>query len=81
MSLSLEGIGAILSVEDGITKIVRLVPGGPADKSGLLKVNDKIVGVASSPEKELEDVRDWRIDEVVRLISCLLYTSDAADEP
>ena len=68
MSLSLEGIGAILSVEDGITKIVRLVPGGPADKSGLLKVNDKIVGVASSPEKELEDVRDWRIDEVVRLI-------------
>ena len=68
MSLSLEGIGAILSVEDGITKIVRLVPGGPADKSGLLKVNDKIVGVASTPEKELEDVRDWRIDEVVRLI-------------
>jgi carboxyl-terminal processing protease len=68
MSLSLEGIGAILSTEDGITKIVRLIPGGPADKSGLLKVNDKIVGVASLPENELEDVRDWRIDEVVRLI-------------
>ncbi len=68
MSLSLEGIGAILSSEDGITKIVRLIPGGPADKSGLLKVNDKIVGVASSPENEIEDVRDWRIDEVVRLI-------------
>ena len=34
MSLSLEGIGAILSTEDGITKIVRLIPGGPADKSG-----------------------------------------------
>ncbi len=68
MSLSLEGIGAILSTEDGITKIVRLIPGGPADKSGLLKVNDKIVGVASLPEKEIEDVRDWRIDEVVRLI-------------
>jgi len=68
MSLSLEGIGAILSIEDGITKIVRLIPGGPADKSGLLKVNDKIVGVASLPENEIEDVRDWRIDEVVRLI-------------
>ena len=68
MSLSLEGIGAILSTEDGITKIVRLIPGGPADKSGLLKVNDKIVGVASLPENDLEDVRDWRIDEVVRLI-------------
>ena len=68
MSLSLEGIGAILSTEDGITKIVRLIPGGPADKSGLLKVNDKIVGVASLPENDIEDVRDWRIDEVVRLI-------------
>ena len=68
MSLSLEGIGAILSTEDGITKIVRLIPGGPADKSGLLKVNDKIVGVASLPENDMEDVRDWRIDEVVRLI-------------
>ena len=68
MSLSLEGIGAILSTEDGSTKIVRLIPGGPADKSGLLKVNDKIVGVASLPENDIEDVRDWRIDEVVRLI-------------
>ena len=68
MSLSLEGIGAILSTEDGITKIVRLIPGGPADKSGLLKVNDKIVGVASLPENDIQDVRDWRIDEVVRLI-------------
>tara|TARA_B100001939_G_scaffold178042_1_gene153418 strand:- start:2173 stop:4212 length:2040 start_codon:yes stop_codon:yes gene_type:complete len=68
MSLSLEGIGAILSSEDGITKIVRLIPGGPAEKSGLLKVNDKIVGVASLPENDIEDVRDWRIDEVVRLI-------------
>ena len=68
MSLSLEGIGAILSTEDGITKIVRLIPGGPAEKSGLLKVNDKIVGVASLPENDIEDVRDWRIDEVVRLI-------------
>ena len=68
MSLSLEGIGAILSTDDGITKIVRLIPGGPADKSGLLKVNDKIVGVASVPENDIQDVRDWRIDEVVRLI-------------
>ena len=68
MSLSLEGIGAILSTEDGITKIIRLIPGGPAEKSGLLKVNDKIVGVASLPENDIEDVRDWSIDEVVRLI-------------
>ena len=38
LKASLEGIGAILSSEEGITKIIRLVPGGPAQKSGLLKV-------------------------------------------
>ena len=68
MYLSLEGIGAILSSDDGITKITRLIPGGPAEKSGLIKVSDKIVGVASTLDDELEDVRDWRIDEVVKLI-------------
>ena len=68
MKASLEGIGAILSSEEGITKIIRLIPGGPAEKSGLLKVTDKIVGVAKSINDELVDVRDWRIDEVVKLI-------------
>ena len=68
LKASLEGIGAILSSEEGITKIIRLVPGGPAQKSGLLKVTDKIVGVASSVNEEITDVRDWRIDEVVKLI-------------
>ena len=68
LKASLEGIGAILSSEDGITKIIRLIPGGPAEKSGLLKVTDKIVGVAASINEELVDVRDWRIDEVVKLI-------------
>tara|TARA_B110000483_G_scaffold240721_1_gene321957 strand:- start:1587 stop:3605 length:2019 start_codon:yes stop_codon:yes gene_type:complete len=68
MYLSLEGIGAILTSEDGITKITRLIPGGPAEKSGLIKVSDKIVGVGSTMDGEIEDVRDWRIDEVVKLI-------------
>ena len=68
LKASLEGIGAILSSEEGITKIIRLIPGGPAEKSGLLKVTDKIVGVAKSINDELVDVRDWRIDEVVKLI-------------
>ena len=68
LKASLEGIGAILSSEEGITKIIRLVPGGPAQISGLLKVTDKIVGVASSVNEEITDVRDWRIDEVVKLI-------------
>ncbi len=68
MYLSLEGIGAILTIEDGITEIVRLIPGGPAEKSGLIKVSDKIVGVAPKLTEEVQDVRDWRIDEVVDLI-------------
>ena len=68
MYLSLEGIGAILTIDDGITEIVRLIPGGPAEKSGLIKVSDKIVGVASKLSEEIQDVRDWRIDEVVNLI-------------
>ena len=68
MYLSLEGIGAILTIKDGITEIVRLIPGGPAEKSGLIKVSDKIVGVASKVGNEIQDVRDWRIDEVVNLI-------------
>lgn len=68
MYLSLEGIGAILTIKDGITEIVRLIPGGPAEKSGLIKVSDKIVGVASKVSEEVQDVRDWRIDEVVNLI-------------
>ncbi len=68
MYLSLEGIGAILTIEDGITEIVRLIPGGPAEKSGLIKVSDKIVGVAPKLTEEIQDVRDWRIDEVVDLI-------------
>ena len=68
MYLSLEGIGAILTIDDGITEIVRLIPGGPAERSGLIKVSDKIVGVASKLSEEIQDVRDWRIDEVVNLI-------------
>lgn len=67
MSLQLEGIGAVLQTEDEYTKVVRLVPGGPADKSRLLKPNDRIVGVAEG-DKDFVDVVGWRIDEVVQLI-------------
>ncbi len=67
MSLSLEGIGAVLQAEDEYTKIVRLVPAGPADKSKLLKPGDRIVAVAQGKE-EFVDVIGWRIDEVVDLI-------------
>lgn len=67
MSLSLEGIGAILQQDDEYTKVVSLVPAGPADKDNELKPADKIVAVAQGVE-EFVDVIGWRLDEVVELI-------------
>jgi carboxyl-terminal processing protease len=68
MSLSLEGIGAQLRTEDDYTKVVEIIPGGPAYKSGLLHPDDKIVGVAQGDDGEMEDVIGWRITDVVQLI-------------
>ncbi len=68
MSLSLEGIGAMLQAEDGYTKCKRLVPGGPAAKAGQLKAGDRIVGVAQGSDGEMVDVIGWRLDDVVQLI-------------
>ena len=68
MSLSLEGIGAVLKSENEFTQIVRLVPAGPADKTGQLKATDRIVGVGQGDEGEIEDVIGWRLDDVVQLI-------------
>ena len=67
MSLSLTGIGAVLQLEDEHTKIVRVVPGGPADKHGVLQAGDKIVAVGQD-KKEMVDVIGWRLDDVVELI-------------
>ncbi len=67
MSLSLEGIGARLQTDDDYTKIVEIIPGGPAAKSKLLRADDKIVGVAQE-DGEFEDVIGWRINDVVKLI-------------
>lgn len=68
MSLSLQGIGAVLQTEDEHTKVVRLVPAGPADKMGQLKPADKIVAVGQGKKGEMVDVVGWRLDEVVDLI-------------
>ena len=68
MSLSLEGIGAVLQIEDEYTKVVSLVPAGPADKSKQIKPNDKIISVGQDSEGEMVDVIGWRLDEVVQLI-------------
>lgn len=70
MSLKLEGIGALLGAEDDYTKIVSLVPGGPAEKSGEIQPEDKITRIRQldSSEDGYVDVVGWRIDEVVDLI-------------
>lgn len=67
MNLSLEGIGAVLHVEDDYTVIRSIVAGGPADKSERLKPEDRIVGVAQD-EEDFVDVVGWRLDDVVELI-------------
>jgi len=68
MSLSLEGIGAVLQSDNEYTKVVRLVPGGPASKQGQLQPADRIVSVTQEDEKKPVNVIGWRLDEVVDLI-------------
>ncbi|MDD0823210.1 carboxy terminal-processing peptidase [Mannheimia sp. AT1] len=65
MNLSLEGIGATLSMEDDVTSIKSLVPGSPAARSKKIAVDDKIVGVGQGEKGEIEDVIGWRLDDVV----------------
>ncbi|MGC3946844.1 MAG: carboxy terminal-processing peptidase [Chryseolinea sp.] len=68
MSLSLEGIGARLQTDNDYTKVSEIITGGPADKSKLVGVNDRIIGVAQGADGEMVDVIGWRIDDVVKLI-------------
>ncbi|MEM8498613.1 MAG: carboxy terminal-processing peptidase [Pseudomonadota bacterium] len=68
MSLSLEGIGAVLQREEEFTKVVRLVPAGPADKSGNLQPADRIIAVGQGDKEDMVNVVGWRLDEVVEMI-------------
>jgi carboxyl-terminal processing protease len=67
MNLSLFGIGAELISEDGYCKIRRLLPGGPAIKSKLIKENDRIVAVAQSNQPPV-DVVEMSLNKAVQLI-------------
>jgi carboxyl-terminal processing protease len=86
MGLSLMGIGAMLRSEDGYAKIESLVPGGPAQVDGRLKVGDRITAVAQG-NGDLVDVREMRLDKVVEMIRgkkgthvrLLVIPTDAAD--
>jgi carboxyl-terminal processing protease len=70
MSLKLEGIGALLTTENDYPTIVSVVPGGPAEKTGKIAADDKIVRISQVEDLNSipTDVVGWRIDEVVQLI-------------
>jgi carboxyl-terminal processing protease len=68
MSLSLQGIGAVLQSDNEFTKVVRLIAAGPADKAGELKPGDRIVGVGQGEKGDIEDVVGERLDDVVKRI-------------
>ncbi|MBE0556148.1 MAG: PDZ domain-containing protein, partial [Proteobacteria bacterium] len=67
MQLSLEGIGAALSSDNGFTVIEELVPGGGAERSGLLKPKDKIIAVAQEGERPV-DVSDMDLRSIIKMI-------------
>ncbi len=64
MKLSLVGVGAVLREMDGYTRVTDIIPGGPADKNGQLKVNDRIIGVAQG-NAPFEDVVNMKLEKVV----------------
>ena len=68
MSLSLEGIGAALQTVGEHTVVRRIIAGGPADRSGQLGVEDRIIGVRQDGENEVTDIVSWRLEDVVNLI-------------
>lgn len=84
---SFVGIGALLQDDDGICTIKQILPGGPAEESGLLHDEDKILAVAQGPDGEFEDVVDMQLRYVVRkikgekntLVRLLIRPGSAAD--
>lgn len=68
MNLSLQGIGAQLRSRNGYPELVRLIPGGPAAKSGELEPTDRITAVGQGKEGDFTDVVGMRLGEAVQLI-------------
>jgi len=68
MSLSYEGIGASLQLNDDYVTVTNVLPGGPAAADGTLKPNDRITAVAQGSDGAMTDVIGWRLDDVVQLI-------------
>ncbi len=68
MSLSYQGIGASLQLDDEIVTVLNIIPGGPAAIDGRLKATDQIVSVAQGEDGDPVDVVGWSLDDVVQLI-------------
>jgi carboxyl-terminal processing protease len=68
MSLSYEGIGASLQLNDDYVTVIDVIAGGPAAASGKLAANDRITAVGEGKTGELVDVIGWRLDDVVQKI-------------
>ena len=68
MSLSYDGIGASLQLEEDYVKVMNIIPGGPAKVDGQLKEGDRITAVGEGKAGELVDVIGWRLDDVVSKI-------------
>jgi len=86
LSLSFQGIGAVLARDGELTRIDRLIPGGPAERSGELAAADRILAVGQGAEGELVDVVGWRTDEIADLVrgpkgSTVRLEVRAADAP
>ncbi len=67
MKHKLVGIGALLGLVDDVAQIQGIVVGGPADKQGELKLNDKIIGVAQG-EAEFVDTKYMKLQKIVDMI-------------
>ena len=70
MKLSLVGIGALLGAEDGAAKIMRVIPGGPADRDKRdirLVPGDKIIAVGQGNDPP-KDILHLPLREIVKLI-------------
>ncbi|MCY4330683.1 MAG: carboxy terminal-processing peptidase [Endozoicomonadaceae bacterium] len=68
MSLSFEGIGAILQYNNGHIKIEKIISGGPVAKTGHLKPGDKIIAIAEGVNGKFKDIVGMRLNDVVKLL-------------
>jgi len=68
MSLSYQGIGASLQLDEDFVQVMNVIPGGPAAIDGRLKARDRITAVGQGSAGELVDVVGWQLDDVVQLI-------------